>query len=162
MDWPELPERTKIPFAQFREAVGQTHLTPWLVVDQSAIDNFAQVTGDDAPIHVDPEFAARTRFGGTIAHGMLTLSLLPRMVRWAMPVISESRMGVNYGFDSVRFLAPVPCGARVQGRFTLTAVEPRPQNLWIIRHEVAIDIEGSVKPALTADWMIGRWIALRG
>jgi len=157
MNWPNLPERVPIPFARFRESVGQTHSTPWVVVDQATIDQFAEVTGDDALIHVDPEFAARTRFGGTIAHGLLTLSLLPRMARWAMPLISDSRMGVNYGFDSVRFLAPVPSGARVRGQFTLTAVEPKPRNLWVIRHDVVIE----AAPGVGGTWYWNRYPGAR-
>jgi acyl dehydratase len=158
MDWPDLPERAEVPFAEFRETIGATHVSPWIQLGQEDFDRFAEATGDDATIHTDPEFATKTRFGGTIAHGLFVLSLLPRLARWAMPLITDSRIGVNYGFDSVRFLTPVPCGGRVRGRFTLEAVEPRERGLWTIRHQVVMDLENHAKPALSADWMIGRWI----
>ena len=125
----------------------------WILVDQQAIDTFADVTGDRQFIHVDPEAAARTPFGGTVAHGFLTLSLLSRMAGDVMLVPPTLKMGVNYGFDRVRFIAPVPSGSRVRGRFTLTSMEEKRPGQWQFVHQVTVEIEGQEKPALTADWI---------
>jgi acyl dehydratase len=128
-------------------------LSDWIVVDQRAIDTFADVTGDHQFIHVDPEAAARTPFGGTIAHGFLTLSLLSQMAAGMMLVPPTMRMAVNYGFDRVRFLAPVRSGKRVRGRFTLSSAEEKRPGQWQFTHAVTVEIEGEDKPALTADWI---------
>jgi acyl dehydratase len=128
-------------------------LSDWILVDQARIDAFAEVTEDRQFIHVDPDAAARTPFGGTIAHGFLTLSLLSRMAADAMLVPDSFRMGVNYGFEKVRFLAPVRAGRRIRGRFTLVrAVEKRPGQ-WEMLHNVSVEIEGEAKPALVAEWI---------
>ncbi len=93
----------------------------WITLDQAVIDRFADLTGDRQFIHVDPgRAAAETPFGGTIAHGFLTLSLLSRMGAEALPPLAGRVRGINYGFDRVRFLAPVPAGGRVRGRFVLS------------------------------------------
>ena len=127
--------------------------SPWIEVDQKAIDTFADVTGDRQFIHVDPEAAARTPFGGTIAHGFLTLSLLSRMAAGAILVPDTSRMVVNYGFEKVRFIAPVRSGKRVRGHFTLAAVEEKKPGQWQFLHAVTVEIEGEDRPALQADWI---------
>jgi acyl dehydratase len=100
-------------------------LSDWMEVPQSRIDKFADATDDHQFIHVDPERAAETPFGGTIAHGFLTLSLLSAMNYNCVPRVREQTMGINYGFDKVRFMAPVPAGARVRGRFVLEAARFR-------------------------------------
>src|SRR4051812_896606 len=111
---------------EIRARVGQEiGVSDWLTVDQARIDAFADVTEDRQFIHVDPEGAAKTPFGGTIAHGFLTLSLLSRMAADAMLVPEGTRMGINYGFEKVRFLAPVRSGKRIRGRFTLTSFEEK-------------------------------------
>jgi acyl dehydratase len=125
----------------------------WLVIDQARIDAFATATEDHQFIHVDPEAAAKTPFGGTIAHGFLTLSLLSRMAAEATLVPDTIKMAVNYGFDRVRFLAPVRSGKRVRGRFTLDSIEEKAPGQWLLRHVVAVEIEGEDKPALTAVWL---------
>jgi acyl dehydratase len=125
----------------------------WIPIDQQAIDTFADVTGDHQFIHVDPEAAAKTPFGGTIAHGFLTLSLLSQMAAGVMLVPPTIRMAVNYGFEKIRFIAPVRSGKRVRGRFTLVSVEEKRPGQWQFLHHVVVEIEGEEKPALTADWI---------
>ena len=125
----------------------------WLTVDQAAIDAFAEVTHDHQFIHVDPEAAAKTPFGGTVAHGFLTLSLLSRMAAEVMLVPDGVKMAVNYGFERVRFIAPVRSGARVRGRFRLVSAEEKRPGQWQFVHQVTVEIEGEDKPALTADWI---------
>ena len=127
--------------------------SPWIEVDQKAIDTFADVTGDHQFIHVDPAAAAETPFGGTIAHGFLTLSLLSQMAAHVMLVPDTTRMAVNYGFDKVRFIAPVRSGKRVRGHFTLASAEEKRPGQWQFVHNVTVEIEGEDKPALTADWI---------
>jgi acyl dehydratase len=128
-------------------------LSPWILVDQAAIDTFAEVTGDRQFIHVDPAAAAATPFGGTVAHGFLTLSLLSQMAAHVMLVPAELKMAVNYGFERVRFIAPVRSGKRVRGRFALARAEEKRPGQWQFVHNVTIEIEGEDKPALTADWI---------
>jgi len=139
---------------EIRALVGEELGTSsWLTIDQARIDQFADATEDRQFIHVDPAAAAQTPFGGTIAHGFLTLSLLSRMGAEAMLVPEGLKMAVNYGLDRVRFLAPVRSGARVRGRFTLDSVEEKAPGQWLMRHTVTVEIEGEDKPALTAQWL---------
>jgi acyl dehydratase len=128
-------------------------VSDWLTVDQHAIDLFADVTQDHQFIHVDPDAAAKTPFGGTIAHGFLTLSLLSRMAADTVLRPDTIRMGVNYGFEKVRFLAPVRAGRRVRGRFRLEAFEEKRPGQYQFTHNVTVEIEGEDKPALIADWI---------
>lgn len=158
MIWPNLPQREQLSLGEHRQRIGQRETSVWIGVDQAMFDTFAQVTGDDAFIHTDPQQAAHTRFRGTIAHGLFTLSLLPWLMRSAVPDMSNRRMGVNYGYNKVRFLAPVPCGARVRGHFTLEGIEDGDKGLSILRYAASVEIEGVEKPALVADWLIGCWI----
>jgi acyl dehydratase len=125
----------------------------WLIVDQAAIDAFADVTQDHQFIHTDPEAAAMTPFGGTVAHGFLTLSLLSRMAADVMLVPDSLKMAVNYGFERVRFIAPVRSGKRVRGRFVLASAQEKRPGQWQFVHQVTVEIEGEEKPALTADWI---------
>lgn len=128
-------------------------VSSWLRIDQAKIDAFADVTGDHQFIHVDPRRAAETPFGGTIAHGFLTLSLLSALALEAQPKIAGARMGINYGFDKVRFLAPVRAGTRVRGRFRLAALtRPKPTEV-DITWASTIEIDGERRPALAADWL---------
>ena len=122
-------------------------------IDQARIDAFADATEDRQFIHVDPAAAAQTPFGGTIAHGFLTLSLLSRMGAEAMLLPEGMTMAVNYGLDRVRFLAPVSSGKRVRGRFTLDSIDEKAPGQWLMRHTVSVEIEGEDKPALTAQWL---------
>jgi acyl dehydratase len=125
----------------------------WITIDQARINTFADTTEDRQFIHVDPEAAAQSMFGGTVAHGFLTLSLLSRMAADVMLVPDNVKMVVNYGFNKVRFLAPVPAGARVRGIFTLANLEEKGPGRYLAHHDVMVDIDVTEKPALTADWL---------
>jgi acyl dehydratase len=129
-------------------------VSEWITVDQTMIDQFADATHDHQFIHVDPERArAETPFGGTIAHGFLSLSLLSAMNYDCVPEIRERRMGINYGFNRVRFMTPVKSGARVRGHFVLKDKRYRNSNMVMLTHAVSIEIENENKPALTAEWL---------
>jgi acyl dehydratase len=125
----------------------------WIEVTQDRIQAFADATEDQQFIHNDPALAAQTPFGGTIAHGFLSLSLLSRLAADVMLVPDTTRMGVNYGFEKVRFLSPVRSGKRVRGRFTLTAFEEKRPGQYQFTHDVTVEIEGEDKPALIATWI---------
>lgn len=125
----------------------------WILVDQGRIDRFAETTEDHQFIHVDPQAAKATPFGTTIAHGYLTLSLLSKMAYEVMPGIQDTKMGVNYGLNSVRFLAPVKSGRRVRGHFTMKDVNERSAGVVQSTVEVKVEIEGEEKPALAAEWV---------
>ena len=148
-------EQPSITIEELRARVGQViGVSPWHAVTQDMIDRFSDVTDDHQFIHSDPVRAkAETPFGGTIAHGFLTLSLLSMLARDAIPRLKDRAMGINYGFDRIRFMTPVKSGARVRGRFTLSEVVDRAEKLIMFRYAVSIEIEGSAKPALTADWL---------
>jgi acyl dehydratase len=135
---------------------GEPFVSRWFVIDQARIDAFAEITEDRQFIHVDPQAARATPFGGPIAHGFLTLSMLSAMGMDALPEISGVAMGVNYGFDKLRFLSPVPVGARVRGSFKLTGAAPRTTREWLISVDVTVEIEGAPKPALAAQWLTMR------
>ena len=149
-DWADVK---KVPAADLAAMVGRGFVSRWLVVDQGRIDAFAEVTEDEQFIHVDPERATATAFGGTVAHGFLTLSLLSAMAYHALPKIEGAAHGVNYGFDRVRFLHPVRSGSRVRGHFTLLAATLRSAREWQLSYEVSVEIEGAHKPALAALWL---------
>jgi acyl dehydratase len=139
---------------EIRSRIGQEiGVSSWLTLDQARIDAFADATEDRQFIHTDPEAAAQTPFGGTIAHGFLSLSLLSRMGAEIFPYPAGVKMALNYGLDRVRFLAPVKSGARVRGRFTLDSVEERAPGQLLMRYSVIVEIEGEDKPALTAVWL---------
>ena len=134
--------------------VGQeVGLSRWITVDQARIDAFARITEDEQFIHVDPERARTTPFGGTIAHGFLTLSLASAMSYDAVAPLDGMVMGVNYGFDKLRFIAPVPAGSKVRGRFKLLSAEDKGGGRWLLKHELTVEIEGADKPALIAEWL---------
>lgn len=129
-------------------------VSSWRTVTQAMIDKFADATDDHQFIHVDPERAAReTPYGGTIAHGFLSLSLLSTLAFETIPPLEGSSMGINYGFDRVRFMAPVRTGSRVRGRFALAGLNIRPSGWIEIAYDATIEIENSKKPALEARWL---------
>lgn len=145
---------TPTPVARLPELIGQeVGVSRWITVDQARIDAFAEITEDRQFIHIDPERAKATPFGGTIAHGFLTLSLASAMSYDAVPPLEGVVMGVNYGFDKLRFLAPVPAGSRVRGRFRLLSAEDKGSGRWLLKHELTVEIEGGDKPALIAEWL---------
>ncbi len=148
-------EQPAVSVEALKQRVGQEiGLSDWHTVTQDMIDRFAAVTDDHQFIHTDPVRAkAETEFGGTIAHGFLTLSLLSLFGREALPQIENRAMGINYGFDRVRFMTPVKSGARVRGRFTLKEIAERPGKMVQFRYGVNVEIEGAPKPALMADWL---------
>lgn len=132
----------------------QTGLSNWLVIDQARIDVFAEVTDDKQFIHIDPaQASAETDFGGTIAHGFLSVSLLSVMLNDVLPEMAGRRMIVNYGFDRLRFLSPVRSGSRVRGRFFLKAVDERKSGEVTVTFSVTVEIENADRPALAADWI---------
>lgn len=128
-------------------------VSSWMLLDQDRIDRFAEVTNDLQFIHVDPDAAAQTPFGTTVAHGFLVLSLLSAMAYEAMLIPHGTRMSLNYGFDEVRFLAPVRSGKRVRGRFVLQGLQEKRPGEWRVRHDIIVEIEGEEKPALVAQWI---------
>lgn len=140
-------------------SIGQeVGVSDWILIDQERINAFADATLDHQFIHIDPEAAAKTPFGGTIAHGFLTLSLMSQMSYQATPVLEGVTMGVNYGFDKLRFIQPVPSGSRVRGRFKLLSAEDK-GGRWLIKHEVTVEIDGQAKPALIAEWLGMQFVA---
>lgn len=143
-----------VTIQQLAAQAGDERVSDWVTVSQEMIDKFADATGDHQFIHVDPAKAAMTPFGGTIAHGFLTLSLMPLLSqKTPQPRIEGLKMGVNYGGNKVRFLTPVRSGSRARGRFkTLELVEKRPGQ-WQQTVEFSIEIEGQDKPALIAEWI---------
>lgn len=143
-----------VPLEELLGKIGtEIGVSRWLPVTQAMIDAFAETTLDRQFIHIDPEAAARTAFGGTIAHGFLTLSLLSAMIQDALPPVAGRAMGVNYGFDKVRFVTPVRSGARVRGRFTLAEAKHRSPKEVQLRYAVTVEIEETDRPALIADWL---------
>jgi acyl dehydratase len=143
-----------VPLADYLALKGKALGTlDWIEVTQGRIDQFAETTEDRQFIHIDPEAAKATPFGTTIAHGYLTLSLLSKMAYDAMPGIAGAKMGVNYGLNSVRFLAPVKSGSRVRGHFTMKDVTERSAGVVQSTVEVKVEIEGEDKPALAAEWV---------
>jgi len=143
-----------VTIQQLAARTGEERVSDWVEVTQAMIDKFAEATGDHQFIHVDPAKAAMTPFGGTIAHGFLTLSLMPLLNSLTpQPRIEGVKMGVNYGGNKVRFLTPVRSGKRVRGRFkTLELVEKRPGQ-WQQTVEFTVEIEGESKPAMIAEWI---------
>lgn len=140
--------------SKLAEMVGsEIGVSDWITIDQDRINTFADVTEDHQFIHIDPEAAAKTPFGGTIAHGFLTMSLLSQFSEQTGIVLEGITMGVNYGFDKMRFLAPVPSGSKVRGRFVLKSAEEKRPGQFLITYTVTVEIDGGDKPALIADWL---------
>jgi len=139
---------------EIRGKVGSSvGVSDWIEVSQERITAFAEATEDRQFIHVDPASAAQTPFGGTVAHGFLSLSLLSRMAADVMQVPDTTRMALNYGLDRVRFIAPVRAGKRVRGHFTLDAADEKSPGQLLLKHTVTVEIEGEERPALTAQWL---------
>ncbi|WP_316192699.1 MaoC family dehydratase [Bradyrhizobium sp. SZCCHNRI1029] len=147
-------KKPPISLAAYQAMVGrEIGVSSWHVLDQKRIDTYADVIEDHQFIHVDPEKAKATPFGTTIAHGFLTMSLLSVMSYEVMPAIEGTAMGVNYGFDKLRFISPVRSGKRVRGRFVLAEATLRKPKELQSRTNVTVEIEGEDKPALVADWI---------
>jgi acyl dehydratase len=143
-----------VTIEELRGRIGQeVGVSKWFDIPQSAIDAFADLTHDHQFIHIDLEKAKATPFGGTIAHGFLTVSMLSAMAYDALPNIAGRSMGVNYGFDRLRMMSPVKAGARIRGRFVLKALESKSPQQHQLIHSVTVEIEDADKPALAADWV---------
>lgn len=143
-----------VPLDTVLQAVGQeVGVSPWRTVTQEIIDKFADATDDHQFIHTDPERAKETPFGGTIAHGFLTVSLLSAMTFETIHPIAGATMGVNGGFENLKFVAPVKTGSRIRTRFVLADVKVRISGWIEVRHDITIEIEDQPKPALTARWL---------
>lgn len=151
----EVWKKPPISLEAYQALVGkEIGVSSWHLIDQPRIDSYADVIEDRQFIHVDPERAKKeTAFGTTIAHGFLTMSLLSIMSYEVMPVIAGTTMGVNYGFDKLRFISPVRSGKRVRGRFVLAEAKLRKPGELQSRTNVTVEIEGEDKPALVADWL---------
>jgi acyl dehydratase len=151
----EVWKKPPVSLAVYQGMVGkEIGVSSWYLVDQKRIDVFADVIEDHQFIHIDPERAKKeTPFGATVAHGFLTMSLLSIMSYEVMPVIEGTTMGVNYGFDKLRFISPVRAGSRVRGRFVLAEAKLRKPKELQSRTNVIVEIEGEDKPALVADWI---------
>jgi acyl dehydratase len=143
-----------VPKDQMLDAIG-TKFEPgaWIEVNQDRINTFADCTEDHQFIHVDPEAAKNTPFGGTIAHGFLTLSLLAKLAQGNGIVPENIVMGLNYGFDKVRFLAPVRSGKRVRAHAEIADVTRKDDNRFLIKQAISVEIEGETTPALVAEWL---------
>lgn len=146
----------RLPLAKLKERIGaRIGSSRWYEMDAARIKAFADITEDWQPIHIDEAAGIASPFGSTIAHGFLTVSMLSAMI-YDIPELEGTVMGVNYGFDSLRFLAPVPSGARIRGHFDLAEVLERSDGAVRLVYYVTIEIEGSERPALAA-----RWVGLR-
>ena len=143
-----------VPKDEMVNAIG-TKFEPsaWIDVTQERINTFADCTEDHQFIHVDEEAAKNTPFGGTIAHGFLTLSLLSKMVEGNGVIPENTVMGLNYGFDKVRFLAPVASGRRVRCHSEVLNVDRKDDNRFLVKQGVSVEIEGEDTPALVAEWL---------
>jgi acyl dehydratase len=148
-----VPKRI-LGWAEYQRLLGQElGVSDWITIDQARIDAFADVTDDHQYIHVDAERAKSSPFGGTIAHGFLTLSLLSRMAYDVAPAVEGVVAQLNYGLNKVRFVMPVKSGERVRGRFVLKQIEERAPTQMLITHDVTVEIEGAARPALVAQWL---------
>lgn len=146
-----------VPPAELAAWVGKDLGTSdWFLIDQARINAFADATLDHQFIHVNPEQAKATPFGGTIAHGYLTVSLLPHLQTSMADMILPQglKMGMNYGFDKLRFMAPVKTGKRVRARAKLLSADEKKPGQWLLRFEYTVEIEGEEKPALIAEWLL--------
>ncbi|MCF7697874.1 MaoC family dehydratase [Loktanella sp. M215] len=148
-----------LTLTQMTSLVGkEVGLSAWHRIDQPLIDAFAKVSGDTQFIHTDPGRAAATPFGGTIAHGFLTVSLLSTMAAEAQPQLAGLRMSVNYGFDRLRFISPVPVDSDIRARFALAALDERQPGEVTVAWDVTVEIRGQDKPALIARWLNRRYL----
>ena len=143
-----------VPKEEMASAVGTKYEpSDWIEVTQDRINTFADCTEDHQFIHVDAEAAANTPFGGTIAHGFLTLSLLSKMAEGNGIVPENIVMGLNYGFDKVRFLAPVKSGKRVRANAEIADIQEKDGGRFLIKQAISVEIEGEETPALIAEWL---------
>ncbi|MEZ5728311.1 MAG: MaoC family dehydratase [Burkholderiaceae bacterium] len=154
VDTREGPVR-RVGRAQMEAMVGtEAAVSDWTRIDQPMVDAFANLTGDRFFIHVDPDRAAReSPHGGTILHGFLTLSMLPHMTYQVCPFVEGTKSMLNYGLNRLRFVAPVPTGSRIRGRFFLKSFDVSAEGRWTSVWNVTVDIEGAERPAIVAEWL---------
>jgi acyl dehydratase len=147
--------RTAAPLHEILAGIGAPPVhSRWITIDQPMIDGFAALTNDHNWLHVDRERAAQSPFGGTIAHGFLTLSMIATMAYDVLPRVSDAKMGMNYGLNKVRFIAPVPAGSRVRGAFALVSADSKEDGSRTeMTYRIDIEIEGAAKPAVVAEWI---------
>ncbi len=145
---------TVVPKEEMVNQIG-TKFPPgaWVEMPQERVNTFADCTEDHQFIHVDLEKAAQTPFGGTIAHGFLTLSMLVKMCEGNAIVPENVVMGLNYGFDKVRFLAPVKVGKRIRANMEILDITQKDDNRFLIKNGISVEIEGEETPALVAEWL---------
>ena len=141
-----------VPVSALKDYIGKDlgH-SQWITIDQQRINQFAECTEDHQFIHVDPEKAKKTPFGGTIAHGFLSLSLIPKLMEGLLVLPEGLKMAVNYGLDTVRFIQPVRVGSRVRLGLTLLDVNEKNPGQWLIKARATLEIEGQEKPAYIAE-----------
>jgi acyl dehydratase len=149
------PSRPKVTREDLQASVGkEVGVSKWFTIDQALITAFGELTQDEYFIHMDPARAAKeTPFGGSIAHGFLTLSMLSAMAYDALPQVDGRTMGMNYGFDKIRFISPVPAGSKVRAHFVVAEATAKSERELLVRYAVSIEIEGKPKPALAAEWL---------
>ncbi|MHC8288987.1 MaoC family dehydratase [Pseudomonas sp. XS1P51] len=141
-----------VPVAELKDYVGkELGRSEWLTIDQERINLFAEATGDYQFIHVDPVKAAQTPFGSTIAHGFLSLSLIPKLMEDILILPEGAKMVVNYGLDSVRFIQPVKVNSRVRLKVDMNEVTEKKPGQWLLKATATLEIEGSDKPAYIAE-----------
>ncbi|HCE7954231.1 TPA: MaoC family dehydratase [Pseudomonas aeruginosa] len=139
---------------ELRQLIGKDlEPSPWVLLDQQRISDFADVTEDQQFIHVDPEKAKATPFGGTIAHGLLTLSMLPSLIEKTVPALEGMKASINYGYNKVRFLAPVRSGKRIRAKFVIADFSEAGPGRYQVLTTITVEIEGEEKPALIAEWI---------
>jgi acyl dehydratase len=150
----------QLTVADYKARIG-TELghSDWIAITQPMIDQFADLTQDHQFIHVDPVKAADTPFGGTIAHGFLTLSMIPAGAYQVLPSVIGATHGVNYGCNRIRFMAPVRSGKRVRTHFSLKDLRDDKPGQILLTHEVTVEIEGEARPALVAEWLTMIFVA---
>jgi acyl dehydratase len=143
-----------VPVTELKDFIGkQLGCSDWLVIDQQRIDQFAECTGDHQFIHVDPHMASQTPFGSTIAHGFLSLSLLPMLMEDIMLMPAGLQMAVNYGLDSLRFIQPVKVGSRVRVVLNLLEAHEKNPGQWLLKVKAVMEIDGQDKPAYKAEML---------
>lgn len=139
---------------ELRQLIGkELEPSPWVLLDQSRINAFADVTEDQQFIHVDPDKAKATPFGGTIAHGLLTLSMLPSLIEKTLPALEGMKASINYGYNKIRFLAPVRSGKRIRAKFVINEFSETGAGRYQLLTGITVEIEGEDKPALIAEWI---------
>ena len=146
---------TALKASEIDAAVGkELGVSDWFEVTQEDVNTFADVTRDHQFIHIDPEKAAQTPFGGTIAHGFMSLSMLSHLAEKGAGVwVENADMGVNYGFDKVRFIHPVRVGSKIRAKSTLLSAEEKSPGAYLFKSAVTVEIDGIEKPALMAEWL---------